>query len=180
MNRLVAALLVAGAVVLQVAVVNRLPLPWGVPPDVVVLVLTAVALGTTPVTGALSGFAAGLAVDVLPPADHELGRYALLLSVAGYAVGSLRQSRNRGAAWPFIVAAGTVFGVALGWVLISVLVGDPRATLSSAVVTVALTTGTTMLVSPLVLLPALKLRNHFTTDDVLNVAVSPRVGGIRG
>ncbi len=78
------------AVVVQLTVVNRLPLP-GAPnaestgPDLVLLLVTAIAVTTGPVTGAVTGFGAGLALDIAPPAVHYAGEYALVFCLVGYA-----------------------------------------------------------------------------------------------
>ena len=64
--------------------VNRLPLPGGAAPDLVLLLVTAIAVCTSPLTGALTGFAGGLALDVAPPAIHYAGEYALVFCLAGY------------------------------------------------------------------------------------------------
>jgi rod shape-determining protein MreD len=86
----------SAAVVVQLTVVNRLPLP-GVPntestgPDLVLLLVTAIAVTTGPVTGALAGFAGGLALDIAPPAAHYAGEYALIFCLAGYAAARVTQ-----------------------------------------------------------------------------------------
>jgi len=82
----VAALPVAlfAAVIVQLTVVNRLPLPGGIAPDLVLLLVTAVAVCTGPMTGLLTGFAGGLALDIAPPATHYAGEYALVFCLAGY------------------------------------------------------------------------------------------------
>jgi rod shape-determining protein MreD len=72
------------AVVLQLTVVNRLPLPGAGAPDLVLLLVTAVAVTTSPRCGAVSGFAAGLALDVAPPVTHYTGQDALVFCLAGY------------------------------------------------------------------------------------------------
>ena len=64
--------------------VNRLPLPGGTAPDLVLLLVTAVAVSTSPMTGLLTGFAGGLALDIAPPATHYAGEYALVFCLAGY------------------------------------------------------------------------------------------------
>lgn len=76
---LLAAAFVILAPVVQAAVVNGLP--WG-GPDLVLIGVVALA----PMTrhGALLGFAAGLAADIAPPADHTIGRHALVLCLAGW------------------------------------------------------------------------------------------------
>ena len=77
-----AAILLA-AVVLQLTVVNRLPLPAAYP-DLVLLAVTAIAVCTSPLPGTLAGFAGGLALDIAPPASHYAGEYALIFCLAGY------------------------------------------------------------------------------------------------
>jgi rod shape-determining protein MreD len=72
------------AVVLQLTVVNLLPLPGGDAPDLMLLLVTAVAVASDPMTGALTGFAGGLAMDVAPPVTHYAGEYALVFCLAGY------------------------------------------------------------------------------------------------
>lgn len=78
------------ALVLQVVIVNRLPLPGGGVPDLVLLVVTAVGATTGPVTGMLTGFCGGLALDIAPPGGHLAGEYALVFCLAGYACGRVR------------------------------------------------------------------------------------------
>jgi rod shape-determining protein MreD len=80
------------AVIAQLVVVNRAPLPGGAAPDLVLLVVTAVAVRTGPMVGMLSGFAGGLALDVAPPAAHLAGEYALVFCLAGYACGRARDA----------------------------------------------------------------------------------------
>ena len=98
----------------------------GSPPNVVVLVVAALALVFGPIGGAFTGFFAGLAVDVLPPADHLVGRYALVLCLVGYVVGLLHEEASDSVLLALIsvaVAAGiaTVLYGVLGGVL-----GDDR------------------------------------------------------
>ena len=57
---------VLAAILLQVTVLNNLPFPGGSPPDLVLVVVVAMALTSGPLEGALIGFAAGLAVDIAP------------------------------------------------------------------------------------------------------------------
>lgn len=83
--------LLFAAVVAQLTVVNRLPLPGGSAPDLVLLLVTAIAVVTTPSLAAVTGFAGGLAVDVAPPAAHYAGEYALVFCLAAY--GAARVSR---------------------------------------------------------------------------------------
>jgi len=72
------------AVAVQLTVVNRLPLPGATAPDLVLLLVAAVAVCTGPMTGLLTGFAGGLALDIAPPATHYAGEYALVFCLVGY------------------------------------------------------------------------------------------------
>ena len=63
------------ALLLQLTMVDRLPLPGRRPPDLVLLVAVALGLTCGPTTGLLTGFWAGLALDLAPPASALIGEY---------------------------------------------------------------------------------------------------------
>ena len=63
---LLTAVLILSAAILEVTVVNVLPLP-GDGPDLVLLVLIGLSLVCGPTYGAITGFLAGLLVDLIPP-----------------------------------------------------------------------------------------------------------------
>jgi rod shape-determining protein MreD len=123
------------AVAVQLTVVNRLPLPGGTAPDLVLLLVAAVAVCTGPMTGLLTGFAGGLALDIAPPATHYAGEYALVFCLVGYfaariaaASGATTGERN-----PWVelgvmaaaVAAGEAGKAGLGLMLSDPDVTDP-------------------------------------------------------
>lgn len=113
------------AVLLQSAVLGRLPLP-GPAPDLLVVVVVAFAL----VEGALSGMVTGFVLGVLADlqADHEVGRVALAYVTVGYLVGLLRDDGTRTPLLPFLaVAAGSAATTVL-FAVEGVLLGDPRVT----------------------------------------------------
>ena len=84
----VAGLLVLLAVVLQTSVLPLLV--GGAPlPHLCLLVIVAVGLSAGETPGAVAGFAAGLTLDLVPPADHLAGRWALALALAGFLAGHL-------------------------------------------------------------------------------------------
>ena len=84
-----AALAVSVALVLQTSVFPHLA--WqGVVPNLVLLVVVAAALAHGGELALVLGFAAGLLLDLAPPADHVAGRWALALLVVGYAAGRMR------------------------------------------------------------------------------------------
>src|SRR3954469_12754190 len=101
-HRLWAALVMVIALVLQVAVANRLPLPGSVTPDLVLLTVVALALVNGPLVGLVTGFCAGLTADIVPPADHTIGRYALIYCLVGYICGLFTDEMDRSPVTPFI------------------------------------------------------------------------------
>lgn len=120
---------VLAALVLQAAVVTRLPLP-GSPPDLVLVVVLACALAEGPAVGAVTGFAAGLPADLL--ADHALGRLALAYVVAGYAVGRLAGGVERSVLRPVLALAGGAALALLVYAADGLMLGDARVTVAAA------------------------------------------------
>jgi rod shape-determining protein MreD len=121
------------AVIVQLTVVNRLPLPGSAGPDLVLLVVTAIAVVTGPAAGAVAGFAGGLALDVAPPATHMAGEYALVFCLAGYAaawavaaVAQLSAERDTLTSFAIMVVAAAA-GEA-GVAGIGLLLADPDVT----------------------------------------------------
>jgi rod shape-determining protein MreD len=121
---LLAAALVVVLPVIQVVVVNRLSLP-GLGPDLVLAGVTAFALASRPTSGAVLGFAAGLAADLAPPADHSIGRHALVMCLAGWFCGRVPAEGTAG------LRAGTAALAALGATLLdaalALVLGDEAA-----------------------------------------------------
>jgi len=100
---------ILAAVVLQTAVLDRLPLPGGSAPNLVLVLVVTLALASGPAEGMLIGFGAGLALDIAPPASNLLGLSALVFCVIGYGCGRLRGPLQRSAWLPLGVV---VLGVA--------------------------------------------------------------------
>lgn len=122
---LLGAAAVVTALVLQLTVIGRLPLP-GVAPDLVLVLVVAFALAEGPMSGLVTGWSAGLLADAL--SVHELGRLALAYAIAGYVTGMLKDETERSTLQPFgSVALGAL--LALGaYVSVGILLGDPRIT----------------------------------------------------
>jgi rod shape-determining protein MreD len=128
-NRIVlSTALVVVALVLQVSVLARLHLPGAVP-DLLMLVVLALALTYGHVGGCLIGFGAGLLADLAPPADHAAGRYALVLCVIGYLAGLARPEGGqlRSATMPMAVVAAAAVLSTLLYAGVGALVGDTAA-----------------------------------------------------
>ena len=121
------------AVVVQLTVVNRLPLPGGTAPDLVLLLVAAVAVSTSPMTGLLTGFAGGLALDLAPPASHYAGEYALVFCLAGYFAGwvAAASAAATGERNPWAELGGMAAAVAAGEAGkagLGLLLSDPNVT----------------------------------------------------
>jgi len=122
-------------VIVQLTVVDRIAFPGGAGPDLVLLAVAALALANGPLTGMLTGFWAGLALDVAPPGSHFAGQNALVFCLIGYACGLLSDDSSgdpaeQGHTALFeigVTAAGAVCGEALA-ALLGVMLSDPRVT----------------------------------------------------
>jgi len=115
---ILSAVVAAAALVLQLTTINGLRLPGGAVPDLVLLVVAALGLAGGPVPGAITGFAAGLCLDLAPPGTGVLGEYALVFCLVGWVCGRFRGTVARSAAMPILIAAATA---AAGEVMIAAL-----------------------------------------------------------
>ena len=132
MRALVSLVLTAVTVVVQVTIVDRIAFPGGGGPNLVLLLVAALALAGGPLAGLLTGFGAGLALDVAPPGSHFTGQDALVFCLIGYACGLLADDfsgdaeQGRSALFEIAVtAAGAVCGEALV-ALLGVMLSDPQ------------------------------------------------------
>jgi len=122
---LLALLALAVALLVQTTVLARLPLP-GTTPDLVLVLVAALALVRGPLVGCLLGFAAGMLADL--GADRELGRTALVLALVGYAAGLAAGERGRSLPWSVLVVAGSAAAAVVVYALEGLLLGDARVT----------------------------------------------------
>jgi rod shape-determining protein MreD len=116
------------ALMLQLTVVNRLPLPGAGAPDLVLLTVVALGLCGGPAGGALTGFCAGLALDIAPPGSYLVGQYALVFCLVGYLCGRLRGIANRSA---LLTIAAAMAAAAIGEALsaaFGLAVSNPQVT----------------------------------------------------
>ena len=118
---------------LQVSVATPLEVANG-HPDVVLVVLVAVALLRGPTVGAIAGFWAGLVIDVA--AFQTLGLSSLVLTLAGYAAGRFGEATSRRSPHPPLIAVGLLtVAVALGSAVLNFMLGQtvPASELFGAV-----------------------------------------------
>jgi rod shape-determining protein MreD len=128
---LISCAVILAALIAQLTIINRLALPGGAGPDLVLLAVVALALTGGPVPGMVTGFLAGLALDVAPPASHTIGQYALVFCLVGYACGRLAAL---GEASPALYVAISAAAVAVGAALhaaLGVMLSDPQVTWSA-------------------------------------------------
>jgi len=144
------------AVVLQASVLPEVAV-MGVVPDLVLLVVVAAGLARGPEHAAALGLAAGLLLDLAPPADHVAGRWALALVVVGWVAGRVRQgTRPTPTTVLLTVAACSFVGTSL-FALTGLVLQDgaPSVTAMLPVVLVALAWD--VVLTPVVLPPLLAL-----------------------
>lgn len=115
---------VAGALVVQTAVLSRVRVA-GVVPDAMVLLAAAAAVVGGPAAGAATGFAAGLGIDLFLPST-PLGLSALVFTLVGYATGVVAEGYVRATWWiPVLtVAVASAAGEVL-FALTAAVVGTP-------------------------------------------------------
>lgn len=138
------AAVVLTALLVQGVLLSRLPLA----PDLLLVVVVAFALAEGPSSGALTGFVAGLLVDV--QADHELGRVALAYALAGHVAGLVHDRPDRSRLLPLGVAAVAAALAVTAYAAEGVLLGDPRTTLAAWGSALAATVVWCVLLAPLV------------------------------
>ena len=109
MRKTVFAVVVLGlALVIQLTVLNGLRLPGGGVPDLVLVLVASLAMADGPLRGMITGFVAGLCLDLAPPGSAVLGEYALIFCLAGWAAGKLSGLVVRSAVLSIAMLAGVV------------------------------------------------------------------------
>ena len=161
------------AVVVQLTIVDRIAFPGGTGPDLVLLAVAALALASGPMVGVLTGFWAGLALDVAPPGSHFVGQNALVFCLVGYLCGlvadtpSSEGAREQGHTALFeivVTAAGAVCGEALV-ALLGAMLSDARVTWSAIRNVLPVAAAYDVLLCPFVL---------YAAAAVLRLAGTPR------
>jgi rod shape-determining protein MreD len=149
--------------VVQVTVLSRLPLP-GATPDVVLLALVAFALRYGELTGAITGFCTGLALDLVPPADGTVGRWAFVLCLVGYLCGVAREAAERSALMPLLVVALAAAGSVVLYAALGVPLGDERISWPAVGTIVPSAVLYDVVLTPLVVLPVVGLSRRVEPD----------------
>ncbi|WP_081237948.1 rod shape-determining protein MreD [Streptomyces viridosporus] len=171
--------LIVVALVIQVSVLARLHLPGAVP-DLLLLTVLGLALVYGHVGGALVGFAAGLLVDLAPPADHAAGRYALVLCVIGYLAGLVKPESGqvKSATGPMVVVVAAALGSTLLYAGVGALVGDTAARhvgLGGLLFTAALYD---LLLAPFVVPGVMALARRAENDPLAETSSTAKTGDV--
>lgn len=153
---LAAAAAVLVAALLQVSVLSQVS--WhGVVPNLVLLVVVAAGLVRGASFAMVLGLAAGLLLDLAPPADHVAGRWALALVLVGLVAGQVnREARTSAGAVVATVAVCSLLGTTV-FALTGALLGDPITSVASVLGVVGLALLLDVLLTPLVLPPLMAM-----------------------
>lgn len=122
---LLVGLLVVSAVIIEVTVLAPLPFP-GATPGLVLVVVAGIAFALGPVTGSAAGFAAGLLLDLAPPAAGTIGVGALTLTVVGYALGRVFESDDRPVILTTLLTSAAAAITVITVAALGGLLGNPR------------------------------------------------------
>ena len=105
--------LIGVAVVAQVVVFRYFSIE-GVVPDLALILVVVAAIDRGPQFATVLGFAAGLLLDLAPPADHVAGRWALAFVVVGFLAGRVRRDAGSSTLTAvLVVGAGSFVGTSL-------------------------------------------------------------------
>jgi rod shape-determining protein MreD len=127
-------------ILVQLTLLDGLRLPGGGVPDLVLVLVAALAMAQGPLAGLVIGFAAGLCLDLAPPGSALIGQYALVFCLVGWVAGRLSGAARRS---PLrlallmggVVAAAEAVVAALGRALVpaEVSVAEIRSVLPASI-----------------------------------------------
>lgn len=138
----------------------------GVVPNLVLLLVVAAALARGPEFAVVLGFAGGLAADLLPPAQHVAGRWALALVVVGYLAGRVRADAARSTVGALVtVAAASFIGTSV-FALTGILTSDPGVPALEALQVLPESVLYDLLLAPFVLPLAMRMFRRMQPEQV--------------
>lgn len=144
------------ALVVQVTVFPHLA--WhGIVPNLCLLVVVAAAMTVEAPFALILGFAAGLLLDLAPPADHVAGRWALALTVVAFLTARLRPDSRPSALTVVGTVAAASFVATSLFALTGVILSDPTMTVGGPLEVVLVAVVWDVLLTPFVLPPLMTL-----------------------
>ena len=151
----VAALAITVALVLQVSLFPYFA--WhGIVPNLSLLVVVGAAVSLNAPAAMVLGFAAGVALALVPPADHVAGRWALALTVVAFLAARVRQDvKPTATAVVGTVAAASFIGTSI-FALTGIVLGE-GGSVPDLLQVIAVAVLWDVLLTPFVLPPLMKL-----------------------
>ena len=147
---LIVAVLIVVTVTLQVSIFSHFSI-GGVVPDLALLVVIAAALVRGPTYAAMVGFAAGLVLDLAPPADHTAGRWALSLVLVGYLTGLVKADGETTVPGTLVMVASGAFVGTSVFALTGLVLREPGVDVEGALQVLPVAVGYDLLLTPLVI-----------------------------
>lgn len=138
----------------------------GVVPNLVLLVVVAAALTRGPELAAVLGFVGGLAIDLVPPADHVAGRWALALVLVGYLAGRVRDDAGRSTVGALATVLACSFVGTSVFALSGMLLQDPGVPAAEALRVIPIAMAYDLLLAPFVLPPAMRMFRRLRAPEV--------------
>jgi rod shape-determining protein MreD len=146
-----APVLILVALVLQLTVLNGLRLPGDGVPDLVLVLVAALAMTEGPVPGMVTGFAAGLCLDLAPPGSPVIGQYALVFCLAGFAAGRLSGAGRRSPLLAAVIVAAVVAAAEALSAALGLVLEPAQVTIAEVRLVLPATLGYDVLLCPFVL-----------------------------
>lgn len=143
-------LVLLASLVLQVVVLPYVTVA-GVAPNLVLVVVVACALARGPEFGATIGFAAGLLMDLAPPADHVAGRWALALVLVGFLAGRVRHDAEHSVLARLVTVGACSFVGASVYAISGVVLGDQTWPMAEMLQVIGVCVVWDVLMAPIVL-----------------------------
>lgn len=144
------------ALMLQVSLFSHFSVR-GVVPNLCLLVVVAAGWSRGPAPGMVLGFIAGLALDLVPPADHLAGRWALALVIVGYVAGRVGRPDATELVpiwWATVVSSFVGTSV---FALTGLLLGDVSVGIPGLLEVVLIGVAWDALLAPVVVVPLVRL-----------------------
>lgn len=127
-------------------------LAWnGVVPNLVLLVVVAAALTRGPQFALVLGFTAGVLMDLVPPADHLAGRWALALVVVAWVAGRMRHETRPSVPMVLATVAASSFVGTSVFALTGLVLRDPVIGVTEMLGVVAVALVWDLVLTPVVL-----------------------------